>query len=87
MLRNVLISITQPLNFFQAATLIPNEDAWEDLSDDTENDIEMKTKKSHNKRKKQYSSQIKNRINALRVLQLKQKIIESKVSYGIFLYS
>ena len=61
--------------------MIPDQDAWEDIIDAEENiktsNSRHNNKKSH-KKKSNNPPEIKKRINALRVLQLKQKILEAK---------
>ena len=58
--------------------MIPGHDAWEDIIETEDPPIKTsnKTKKSH--KKKSNPPEIKKRINALKVLQLKQKIMEAK---------
>ena len=62
--------------------MIPDQDAWEDIIDAEENiktsNSRHNNKKSHKKKSNTNPPEIKKRINALRVLQLKQKILEAK---------
>ena len=62
--------------------MIPDQDAWEDVIDAEENintsNSKHNNKKSHKKKSNTNPPEIKKRIIALRVLQLKQKILEAK---------
>ena len=59
--------------------MIPDQDAWEDIIEAEES---IKTSNKHNKKSHKKKSnnppEIKKRINALKVLQLRQKIMEAK---------
>ena len=66
----------------EAATLMPQNDEWEDIDEEEANKkpSNKTNKKHHNAKRKSHPASIQKRINAMKVLQLKQKIIESKVS-------
>lgn len=73
------------MNLFQeAATLLPQNDEWEDIHEEDEEQVNKKpsnksNKKNHHAKRRSHPASIQKRINAMKVLQLKQKIIESKV--------
>merc|ERR1712223_555018 len=63
----------------EAATLVSGDDAWEDLSDSEASESKSPVAgadKPTRKHKQQYSDVIKRRINALKVLQLRNKVME-----------
>ena len=66
----------------EAATLMPQNDDWEDIDEEEaiKKPSNKTSKKHHNAKRKSHPASIQKRINAMKVLQLKQKIIESKVS-------
>lgn len=67
----------------EAATLV---DQWEDISDSYEELVDKNSYKHHKKHNvnKKYSQSVKQRINSLKVLQLKQKHIEAQFYIDLF---
>ena len=63
--------------------MVSGEDLWEDLSDSDASDVKVSSKPPKisvkNKQKQHYSAVIQRRINALKVLQLQNKVMETKV--------
>ena len=87
-----LINVFSEICFFQeAATLMPQNDEWEDINEAVEEvnkrPSNKTNKKHHIAKRKSHPASIQKRINAMKVLQLKQKIIESKVTYKLFIIS
>jgi hypothetical protein len=64
--------------------LVSGEDLWEDLSDSDASEVKVSSKPPKisvkNKQKQHYSAVIQRRINALKVLQLQNKVMETKVN-------
>ena len=63
--------------------MVSGEDLWEDLSDSDASEVKVSSKPPKisvkNKQKQHYSAVIQRRINALKVLQLQNKVMETKV--------
>ena len=63
--------------------MVSGEDLWEDLSDSDASEAKVSSKPPKisvkNKQKQHYSAVIQRRINALKVLQLQNKVMETKV--------
>ena len=63
--------------------MVSGEDLWEDLSDSDASEVKVSSKPPKisvkNKQKEHYSAVIQRRINALKVLQLQNKVMETKV--------
>ena len=63
--------------------MVSGEDLWEDLSDSDASEVKVSSKPPNisvkNKQKQHYSAVIQRRINALKVLQLQNKVMETKV--------
>ena len=59
--------------------MVSGEDLWEDLSDSDASEVKVSSKPPKIKQKQHYSAVIQRRINALKVLQLQNKVMETKV--------